>query len=281
MKNQFIILLFALLTSGVAVSQNPNYEVYALKFTAESRIPCSLVAMDGPETDSLTAVFMFWLIKGENGKNILVDAGFHKDGETEQKMAHISYVRPDSVLLGLGLKAKDITDIIITHPHWDHIDGIDLFPAAQVWIQKDDFNYFVGDAWQKNGIDWGLKKQDVRKLVEINLSGKLNLIDGDDKEIIPGIKVYTGSKHTYNSQFVLVESGPDKIIIASDNLYTYYNLEHLKSAPTEATFDTTAYVTSMKRMKTLASDIKFIIPGHDALLFERFPAITENIIKIK
>lgn len=281
MKNQFIILLFALLTSGVAVSQNPNYEVYALKFTAESRIPCSLVAMDGPETDSLTAVFMFWLIKGENGKNILVDAGFNKNAEVENKRGFIDYVRPDSVLLGLGLKAKDITDIIITHPHWDHIDGIDLFPAAQVWIQKDDFNYFVGDAWQKNGIDWGLKKQDVRKLVEINLSGKLNLIDGDDKEIIPGIKVYTGSKHTYNSQFVLVESGPDKIIIASDNLYTYYNLEHLKSAPTEATFDTTAYVTSMKRMKTLASDIKFIIPGHDALLFERFPAITENIIKIK
>ena len=107
------------------------------------------------------------------------------------------------------------------------------------------------------------------------------MVDGDNKEIIPGIKVYTGSRHTFNSQFVLVESGADKIIIASDNIYTYYNLEHLKSAPMPATFDTTAYVKSMERMKILSSNIKFIIPGHDALTFRRFPIIAEGIVKIK
>jgi len=53
------------------------------------------------------------------------------------------------------------------------------------------------------------------------------------------------------------------------------------SAPIHATFDTTAYVQAIVRMKTLASDIKFIIPGHDDLMFSRFPTITEGIIKIK
>ncbi len=281
MTKQFIILLLALTNSIVAFSQNHNYEVYALKFTSEATIPSSLVAFDGPKTDSVTAVFMFWLIKGNNGKNILVDAGFHKDVEEAKEIGFTNYVRPDSVLSGLGLKATDISDIILSHPHWDHIDGIDLFPNAQVWIQKDDYNYFVGNAWQKDGRNWGFNKRDVRKLVEENLAGKLNLVEGDNKEIIPGIKVYTGSRHTFNSQFVLVESGADKIIIASDNIYTYYNLEHLKSAPMPATFDTTAYVKSMERMKTLSSNIKFIIPGHDALLFKRFPIIAEGIIKIK
>ena len=281
MIKHFIIFLFALTNSIVAFPQNPNYEVYALKFTSDARVPHSMVAMDGSKTDSLTAVFMFWLIKSKNGKNILVDAGFHKDEEVAKEMGSMNYIRPDSVLLELGLKATDISDIIVTHPHWDHVGGIDLFPNAQVWIQKDDYSYFVGNAWQKDGVDWGFKKKDVRKLVELSLSGKLNLIDGDNKEIIPGIKVYTGSKHTFNSQFVLVESGVDRIIIASDNIYTYYNLDHLKSPPIPATFDTTAYVKSMERMKTLASSIKFIIPGHDALLFKRFPRITENIVRIK
>ncbi|HEY4875582.1 MAG TPA: hypothetical protein VIH86_08430 [Puia sp.] len=49
------------------------------------------------------------------------------------------------------------------------------------------------------------------------------MVDGDNKEIIPGIKVYTGSRHTFDSQYVLVKSGTDKIIIASDNIYFYYN----------------------------------------------------------
>ncbi|RUT69867.1 hypothetical protein D0817_14725 [Flavobacterium cupreum] len=92
---------------------------------------------------------------------------------------------------------------------------------------------------------------------------------------------YTGSRHTFDSQYVLIKSNADKIIIASDNVFTYYNLEHLKSAPTHATFNTEGYVNAMIRMKTLVSDIKFIIPGHDNILFSRFPKISENIIRIK
>jgi len=270
-----------LTNSIIASSQKPHYEVYAMKFTSEWKLPISAIAIGGSKTDSVTGVFMFWLIKGSNGKNILVDAGFHSDVDGAKDFNVTNYVRPDSVLLRLGLKAADISDIIISHPHWDHIDGIDLFPNAKIWIQKDDYNYFVGNAWQKDGINWGLNKRDVRKLVEESLAGKLNLIDGDNKEIVQGVKVYTGSRHTFNSQYVLVESGTDNIIVTSDNIYFYYNLENLKSPPMPGTFDTTGYVKSMERMKTLASDTKYIIPGHDALLFSRFPLVAEGVIRIK
>lgn len=162
MTKQFI-LLFALTNSIIAFSQKPNYEVYALKFTSEGKAPSSAIAIGGSKTDSVTAVFMFWLIKGSNGKNILVDAGFHRDVEEAKDYGVTNYVRPDSVLSRLGLTATDISDIILSHPHWDHIDGIDLFPNAQVWIQKDDYNYFVGNAWQKDGLNWAFNKRDVRK----------------------------------------------------------------------------------------------------------------------
>ena len=29
--------------------------------------------------------------------------------------------------------------------HWDHADGVDLFPKARVWIQKDEFTYYTRD----------------------------------------------------------------------------------------------------------------------------------------
>ena len=281
MKRLLLTTLTVLTTSLLVLSQKVNYEVYALRLTPETKVPTSMFAIDAPKDENISAVSMVWLVRDGNGRNILIDAGFHKDIEEAKQIGLTDYIRPDSVLLRLGVKATDITDIILSHPHWDHIDGIDLFPNALIWIQKDDYNYFVGNAWQKDGRNSGFNKRDVRKLVEQNLAGKLNLVDGDNNEIIPGIKVYTGSRHTYNSQYVLVQSGVDKITIASDNMYSYYNLEHLISAPEGATFDKVGYVKAMERMKTLASDIKFIIPGHDGLLFSRFPRVAEGVIKIK
>jgi len=282
MKRLLFTALVVMTTLPLALSQEVNYEVYALRYASVANpFPIAGLVLDGPDKEFVNAIFMVWLIKGNNGKNILVDAGFIGDIEEAKNYSLENYQRPDSILTKVGLRAEEITDIILTHPHWDHMDGIDLFPNAQVWIQKDDFNYFIGTAWQSNANHGGFNKRDVIKLVNANLSGKLTLVDGDNKEIIPGIKVYTGSRHTFNSQYVLVESGTDKIIIASDNIYTYYNLEHLKSAPKNSTFDTEGYVNAMKRMKTLASDIKFIIPGHDGLLFSRFPLIADGVIKIK
>jgi glyoxylase-like metal-dependent hydrolase (beta-lactamase superfamily II) len=282
MKNIVAFALAILNFSVTVFSQNLNYQLYALRFASvENPFPLSSFVLGGSDKDSVNGAFMFWLIKGSNGKNILVDAGFLNDVEEAKNFRLRDYTEPDSMLARISLRAEDITDVILTHPHWDHIDGIGLFPNAQVWIQKEDYCYFAGAAWQKENNNEGFNKRDVRKLLELNLAGKVTLIEGDNKEIIPGIIVYTGSRHTFNSQYVLVKSGSDKIILASDNVYCYYNLEHLKSAPEYATFDTSGYVRAMERMKTLASDIKFIIPGHDALLFSRFPAIAEGVIKIK
>lgn len=279
MTKIFITILIMLTTALSGRSQTPAYEVYALLYaTIGHPFPVRFLVSNAPAKDSMDVIFMFWLIKGNN-KNILVDAGFLKDVEEAKPFDVTNYIRPDSMLSGVGLEAADITDIILTHPHWDHMDGVDLFPTAQVWIQKDDYNYFVEAQWQK-AESGSTEKRDVRKLVELNLAGKLTLVDGDDKEIIPGITVFTGSRHKFNSQYVLVKSNTEKIILASDNAYTYFNVDNLKSAPANATFDTTGYLHQIKRMKTLASNSKFIIPGHDALVFKRFPQITNGIVKI-
>jgi glyoxylase-like metal-dependent hydrolase (beta-lactamase superfamily II) len=243
--------------------------------------PISDWVADGPKTDSVHIDFMIWLIKGDNGKNILLDAGFLKDIPEAKDFPMGSYVRPDSVLPKLGLKAGDITDVILSHPHWDHIDGIGLFPNAQIWMQKEDFNYYVGGAWQKGGQNGGFNKRDIRMLIDLNLAGNLTLVDGDEKEIIPGIKVFTGARHTFNSEYVLVETGLNKIILASDNIWVYYSLEHLRPASAGGSWDTAGQVRAMVRMKTMVSSTRYIVPGHDSRVFAIFPRVTEGVVKIE
>jgi len=282
MKNGFLFALLLFYISPGGWAQTEQYTVYALRFASMAYpSPISDWVDKGPHNDSVQINFMIWLIKGDHGRNILVDAGFLKDIPEAKAFDIAHYVRPDSTLTKLGLQPGDITDIILSHPHWDHIDGVGLFPNAHIWIQKEDFNYFVGAAWQKDGHHGGFNKRDVRMLMDLNLAGRVTLVDGDDKEIIPGITVYTGSRHTYNSEYALVNTGSNKIILASDNIWVYYSLEHLLPAAPGGTLDPAGYVKAMERMKTLVTNTRFIIPGHDAKIFANFPTVTEGVVKIE
>ncbi|HXB92221.1 MAG TPA: N-acyl homoserine lactonase family protein [Puia sp.] len=277
-----LYLSLLLLPALRAAAQAPHYKVYAIRFAAELH-PMALSGWvaGGPEKDSVTLDFMIWLIKGDNGKNILLDAGFRRDAPEAKYFEPYSYMQPDSALARLNLQPGDITDIIVSHPHWDHIDGLSLFPNAHIWMQKEDYGYFVGGAWQKDGQPGGFEKRDVRTLLDLNMAGKLTLVDGDDKEILPGIRVYTGSRHTWNSQFVVVQTGARKVLLASDNLWVYYSLEHMMPPPKGGTFDPAGFVRSMRRMKTLVEDPKYIIPGHDARVLSIFPEVAEGVVEIK
>lgn len=279
MKRFFLTtaIAFILNFSGLHIyCQNRSwYEVFALRFNGTWTIPAQEMVDGANPKDSLKLCNIFWLLKGYNGKTILVDAGYIDTAKTVDK----NYVRPDVVLQRIKVSPNDITDIIITHPHIDHIGGINLFPKAKVWIQKDDFDYFVGESWQDSSLRTGFEKNDVRNLIEINLQGRLKLVKGDNIEIIPGIRVFTGSKHTYENQYLLVNTKTDQVLVASDAIWFYYNLDKLLPARTYV-LDPKAYVEAMKRMKTLVSNTNLIVPGHDDLVFSRFPDVAEGIVRI-
>lgn len=197
-----LILFTLVLLSRHGWTQPEHYQVYALKFANMGfATPISVWVDHGPQSDSVDIDFSIWLIKedggikGSKGRNILVDAGFLSDlidSPDGKEFAISNYHRPDSVLQKLGLKAEDITDIILSHPHWDHCDGIGLFPNAHIWIQKEDFNYFVGTAWQKGVNNGGFYKRDVRELIELNPAGyvrsmvRMKTLTGNPRYIIPG-----------------------------------------------------------------------------------------------
>jgi glyoxylase-like metal-dependent hydrolase (beta-lactamase superfamily II) len=280
MKRILYILVLAMPLATKA-QQAPTYKVYAIRFAATGHLaPVSVFVDKGPDTDSVNMVFSIWLIKGDNGKTVLMDAGFQNDPKTTKEFGLVSYIRPDSALAKLGLKATDITDIILSHPHFDHIDGVGLFPNAHIWIQKEDYNYFVGASWASDSTVV-YEKQDVRTMVELNMAHKVTLVDGDNKEIIPGIRVYTGSRHTYNSQYAVVNTATKNIVLASDNIWIYYSLDHMMPASHGGTFDPDGYVRAMARMKTLATSPKYIIPGHDAKVYTMFPEVSAGVVEIK
>jgi glyoxylase-like metal-dependent hydrolase (beta-lactamase superfamily II) len=157
--------------------------------------------------------------------------------------------------------------------------GLDLFPKAQVWIQKDEYRYYTMDAWQPGGDHDGIDPEDVKELVRLNTEGRVHLVDGDDIEIFPGIRAYTGSRHTYASQYLCVRGKPN-YVLASDNAYLYFNLTSHLPGNTFSDADHAANVAQQARMIELAGSADRVVPGHDPLQFQRFPT-TGRVAKIK
>ena len=265
---RFLLGLLLMLTGGAAQPQSPQYSIQAIRIADSPGDSVADMVMGAPKGEKIDSIYAVWLIRG-GGRNILFDSGFHRERWFKEWTIK-DYLRPDEAVRLAGVKPEEVTDVVISHAHWDHMGGIDLFPKATVWIQKDEFRYYTGEAWQPGGQHGGIDPDDVRELVRINTEGRLHLVDGDDVEILPGIRAYTGARHTYASQYLRVEGTPP-FVLASDNVYLYRNLTSRLASATFSDADHAANVAAQRRMIELAGSPDRIIPGHDALQFQRFP----------
>jgi glyoxylase-like metal-dependent hydrolase (beta-lactamase superfamily II) len=260
--------LSALLSLGAAPKSPPQYSIQAIRYADIPGFPVSALVVGGPRDEKVDIAMVVWLIRG-GGHNILFDSGFHRE-KWFKSFDVKNFLRPDEAVKLAGVEPGQITDVIISHAHWDHMDGIDLFPKATVWIQKDEYRYYTSDAWQAGGHHGGIDPDDVQELVRINTEGRLRLLDGDDQEILPGIRAYTGSRHTYASQYLRID-GDRPFVLASDNCYLYRNLAEHKASATFSEADVPANIKQQQRMIDLAGSPDRVVPGHDALQFQKFP----------
>ncbi len=270
------MMLAWLFFSCLAFSQTTPYEVYAIKYG--SLVHDSLAVKK--ENDSVSIDFMVWLVRG-NGKSILMDAGYLYSFVSARDFDMIDDFRPDSTLQKLTVRNEDITDIILSYQHLANVNNADQFPNAQVWVQKDDYNYFTTTAWQKGGVNSEFNRREVRKLIELHTNGRVTLIEGYNKEIIPGVKMFPGARQPVLPQCALVKTDLGNMALASDNVWIYYNSSFVTPAPTFSSFDANGYVKSMQKMQMLVADEKFILPGYDSASFSKFPVITEGVIRVR
>lgn len=266
MKKLFCELLL-ILPFLVPVARSPEYSIQAIRYASAEGEVAGLV-MGAPKGEKISIAMVVWLIRG-GGHNILFDSGYHRDTFLKY-FPSTEYIRPDEAVKLAGVAPEEVTDVVVSHAHWDHLGGIDLFPKATVWIQKEEFRYYTGDAWQPGGNHGGIDPEDVRQLVKLNTEGRLHLVDGDNVEIFPGIRAYTGARHTFASQYLRVDGNPP-FVLASDNCYLYRNLAEHKASATFSEADRAANLNNQARMIELAGSADRVVPGHDMLQFQKFP----------
>ncbi len=163
-------------------------------------------------------------------RHILVDAGIgSRFDEKQQKIYHYLPAKP-GLLEGierLGLTPRQITDVIATHLHFDHVSGLlapddegqllPVFPNAKIHIQEEAWR------WAKEPSQWdrgSFFKNDF-SIWENELA--LSMLHGDT-EIAPDVRVMRTQGHTPGHQVVLVGQGKDTVVFCADLIPTAAHL---------------------------------------------------------
>jgi len=175
-----------------------QYTIYPLKVGSIVRQKSNMAFMKDPGKTMEMPLIMWYLTDGE--RRVLVDTGGTAPDHRYQPYTRTKEQEPLAALLSLGVRPGEITDVILTHLHWDHAGNNQLFPNAVFYVQKAELQYAAAPiVLHKNSYDHKVIFNTEYKV----LNGDCGLFGGISVILTPG--------HSPGSQSVVVDTSRGKV----------------------------------------------------------------------
>jgi len=249
-----------------------HWEVYALQYgERDNRTRAESFLFDDHPADEHPIDYFVWVVT--NGtQTILVDTGY--DSIEAKRRGRPILRDPVEALAGHGIRAEDIETVIVTHMHYDHAGGLDRYPSAQFHIQESEMAYATGPCMCNGALQMPFTVEHVVEMVRHIYSGRVVFHKGD-AEVAPGVTVHRTGGHSKGMQVVRVETRIGPVCLASDATHFYENFQTGKIFPIVANVEEMAEGFRTIRKLAAGNDAR-VIPGHDPLVKNRFPAIGDT-----
>jgi glyoxylase-like metal-dependent hydrolase (beta-lactamase superfamily II) len=248
-----------------------TYEILAIKYGefAGRRRADSFIMADDHDAPHPIAYYV-WLVRNAN-RAVLVDCGF-EEKEAAKRGRRITHT-PARALEMLGTAASRIDHLVVSHLHYDHSGTLCDFPGARFHIQAAEMAYATGPCMCHQHLRFPFTGEHVCEMVRNVYSGRVTFHDGDG-EVAPGITVHRIGGHSRGLQCVRVMTATGPVVLASDSSHFYENFEMGKVFP--ITVDIADVLKGYDRLKALAASPRHIVPGHDPLVLQRYPALNSQ-----
>jgi glyoxylase-like metal-dependent hydrolase (beta-lactamase superfamily II) len=219
--------------------------------------------------------YYLWVIKGNN-ETLIVDCGVAPT--LAQQMQLQGYVNPVQVLARIGIEASRVQRVVITHIHFDHANGTELFPNATFYVQEKEFNFWIKDPVAKK-LPFLMLSDPVGNAYLAKLEGteKIVFINGD-QEMLPGIELLLAPGHTPGLQVVAVNTSKGIAILGSDCGHIFRNYE--EEIPSCFIVDMVAWMKTYDKLKSKVSSLDLLFPGHDMKMLTDYPKVAEDITRL-
>ncbi len=167
-------------------------------------------------------------------------------------------------LAAIGVASDQISDVLITHAHTDHIGGLVrggkiMFPNATVHLGQPDLDFFLRDS--KSSADASLKKEASEMLGPYDKAGKVAGFTGT-AEITPGVTGTVHPGHTPGSAFYTLESEGQKITFVGDIVHSTVQFQDPEITIIFDTDQKVAEKTRETAFKEIASERELIAAPH-------------------
>jgi glyoxylase-like metal-dependent hydrolase (beta-lactamase superfamily II) len=253
---------------------SPLYEVYAVKYAHHPRRAAENFLGGDPHDGPMPLDYFVWLVRG-GGRELVVDTGFSAAVAAKRGRQHLRC--PAQALALVGVEAARVRDVVITHLHYDHVGNFELFPAAMLHLQDLEMRYATGRYMGHECFRAAYEVEDVVGMVRRVYDGRVRFHDGD-AELFPGVSLHRIGGHTMGLQAVRVITRRGAVVLASDATHLYANIEQARPFP--IVWSVADMVEGYRRLRELAASPAHIIPGHDPLVLERYPAPAEALAGI-
>lgn len=211
--------------------------------------------------------YNFWVIR-TGGSIVLMDTGY--DIAARDWLGELSVMPTPQGLKVINVEPEDVSMVITSHFHYDHIGYLGLFKRARVVSGQKEYAYWFAKR-EANSLSGEFTTEDnLVPVEEAQKEDRLWLIS-EETIVAPGVTVYQVGGHCPGELIALVETGKGPLILASDAAHFYEQIEH--GWPFFAFTDLEEMRNALKFMGELAAERSaVIVPGHDGRTRQRYPA---------
>jgi glyoxylase-like metal-dependent hydrolase (beta-lactamase superfamily II) len=256
------------------LTANETYDVFAVRYaTREAKRADHFLDKAGlPNPDGpMPMDYFVWLVQGAS-QSFVVDTGFTEPVGTRRGRTYLR--RPADGLRLLGVDAAAAEDVIVTHMHYDHAGTVSDFPKARLHLQEQELRWVTSSEMFRRGARGSFEVDDVINMVRGLYDERVQLHDGDWQPA-PGVSVHLIGGHTPGIQVVRVNTARGPIVLASDATHYYENMETKR--PFVTTHDASKVLAGFETLHELAASPRHIVPGHDPLVMQRYPAASQAL----